>query len=51
MFFRRGYRLVDDFDFFCYRFFFYNGYGIMEVEGRGGVRESCILEYYRDFRR
>lgn len=51
MFFRRGYRPVDDSDPFCHRPPPYNGYGTMEAEGRGGARESCTLEYYRDLRR
>ncbi|XP_061196179.1 protein tweety homolog 2-like isoform X1 [Saccostrea echinata] len=46
---RRGYRPVDDSDPFCHRPPPYNGYGTME--GGGGARGSCTLEYYRDLRR
>lgn len=48
---KRGYRPVDDSDPFCHRPPPYNGYGTMEAERRGGARESCTLEYYRDLRR
>lgn len=46
---KRGYRPVDDSDPFCQRPPPYNGYGT--IEGRGGARESCTLEYYGDLRR